>query len=117
MAAKEVSQMGAPAMAWFCPKGHLVQRTAHHEIADDPKRCHECGARRFGTVFEWGDPDYHENVDEPVPQKPTRYEVKRTRIPEAVNAEGNPIEAYVDRRVPVYDVSKLTFRKPLPSSW
>ncbi len=117
MAAKEVSQMGAPGIAWFCPKGHLVQQTLHHEIADDPKRCTECGARSFGTVFEWGDPDYHENVDEPVPTRPVRHEVKRTRIPEAVDAKGNPIEAYVDRKIRVYDVSKLTFRKPLQPSW
>jgi len=109
--------MGAPGIAWFCPKGHLVQQTQHHEIADDPELCDECGATEFGTVLEWGDPDYHENVDEPVPTHPIRYEVKRVRIPDAIDAEGNPIEAYVDRQVAIYDVSKLTFRKPLPLTW
>lgn len=105
--------MGAPGMAWFCPNGHLVQLTRHHELAEDPEFCPECGAREFGEVFEWGDPDYHEDVDDPVPCYPIRRDVVRTRIPEAIDAQGNPIEAYVDRRVPIYDVSKLTFHPPM----
>lgn len=90
--------MGAPGYTVFCKQGHIVKSVPHHCIDSTPVvRCERCGTKLFAIVTEWGDPDYHEDVNIPVPLEPVSYNWYKVN--------NNNIKGEV--RTPTYDVSRL----------
>ena len=80
--------MGAPAITYFCEKGHIAIDVPHHYLIDDEKlECPYCHSKEIKSVVEWHDPDYGD-INKTVSHKPERFEK-------------------VSVKIPVYDVSKL----------
>lgn len=91
--------MGAPGYTVFCKEGHIVKSVLHHCIDPTPvRKCERCGAKLFAIITEWGDLEYHEDVNFPVPLKPVSYDWYK------VNNDNIKGEV----RTPRYDVSKVS---------
>ena len=96
--------MGAPACDYFCDNGHHIMGCSHHEVLfNSPEVCDICGSKKIKNHIEWGDKDYHQYV----PLHPVKHIRRIKRIEEAIDKEGNPIEAYRAQSIPIYDVKKL----------
>jgi hypothetical protein len=99
--------MGAPALDYFCENGHHIDGCGHHELMIAPKKCQHCGSNMIGCVFEWCDDEY----EQAVPFDPIAIKEKIVKIDDAIDALGNPIEAYKKVKVEVFDVSNLSFKE------
>ena len=100
--------MSAPARTYFCKNGHVAANYCHgeHPCGDElPENCPVCGYKgKFYCQLEWGDKDY----DQLVPTASIRNEIIETNAQVTIrNYNGDLVEGFLIRSVPVYDISKL----------
>ena len=108
--------MGAPGEAFLCRKGHLYLWIEYglywdEDLFAESERTKQegclCGERSVNVVNHYG--HINDCLEDKLVQAGAETFRWRERIPNAVNAYGYPLEAYMDRErtLEVYDVSAL----------
>ena len=104
--------MGAPGEAFFCRRGHLYHMIGDdlywgEDLSEESKRFQTegcpCGEKDVEVLRHYGGLNDCTQWD----AKRIGVVTLRSPIPHAVNASGNTIEAFVESKFDVYDVSQL----------
>jgi hypothetical protein len=121
--------MGAPGEAFLCWKGHLfhwieeglwwggpgvdeetgriidISSGLFEESEEIRREVCPCGAPTLIVLNHYG--DINDCLSEEERLTLIMVEKLRFRVKGAVNAQGKPIEAFLEKEVPVYDVSRI----------